>query len=957
MSNDTNEIIHTENMKIDLEHTETVYDNNQKQKQKQKNNANEFDEKQIELIATESVVRVSSLDSNIQKHENGALLEANDETDEEEKCDVYDEKISEVILKCVNNHQLKLKIEDKYRELRRCKRCNYNNYNNPQWYDCKEKCGPVCWKCANECVKKYECMCKNHLIAKNGISIEEFYKMNDGNIKQTAVESKNKKYDGQVEKRKKKVQQRDNNLGMCVFEKMIGQCCDDIGIEIYKMEQHVLEEIFEECFRRNKNGIQWISREKQMVKLLCNLMRKIIVEFSEETEAAIQLLSKKLYIKLKEKNISYKLNVHNFIHKFDDKYTFFKHLCEIHDEINKQYDTNYYENIENEIDERTEAETQFGEIFGFECNEICIAVYEMTREDLENIWDNSFIRKQSIYKTKDIGHLLHDIILHIMFDVLVLEPDQKTAIKNTAKKMHQILSCDVNMFAQLEFKQLPLRIYKEDFIGENKGNTICKYLSEVHEFYKKTMSINVDSGDVYENKNRCYCCECAIQLVNHWICENQDEDNIKYHRQFCDSCIKQLDIWKQMQDGDNEFTLGTSECGSKYIVNAELRTKYDWTKNTNKWIRSRSTSISQAQTLKSQLYTVINSMINAGDADTPNLLNLASIRSNSAGLPVNQTVKQRSFSYSHAPLKRYTGSSKLDNINLDKSFKFDPNEMKAVWMQPEKLCKGERTCFIELNITHLSIDEQLADSNAIGQITLTITLYWLFSAKDYENYMANYHDITNGEKSDFEPDWCPEIQFPHAIERQKKEDIETTFGVVKFHDFFGKDYVNQMKKNDQLKNVLCNGCGYLAFVRRDCQIKVLEPLELQSFPFDCQDIAVFLKPDGFAKFAPAFPQHPIKQFIFISPEVSNLGIFSLESVIVEFKFNHNDTKNKLRIMFKLDRFWYPYLLEYVFLIASVSILSLSTYALEPDAKTDKLATVLGLLLALIFIEIPIVGVV
>eukprot|EP01084_Bolivina_argentea_P190997 328108_1 len=55
MSNDTNEIIHTENMKIDLEHTETVYDNNQKQKQKQKNNANEFDEKQIELIPTESV--------------------------------------------------------------------------------------------------------------------------------------------------------------------------------------------------------------------------------------------------------------------------------------------------------------------------------------------------------------------------------------------------------------------------------------------------------------------------------------------------------------------------------------------------------------------------------------------------------------------------------------------------------------------------------------------------------------------------------------------------------------------------------------------------------------------------------------------------------------------------------------------------------------------------------------
>ncbi len=46
-------------------------------------------------------------------------------------------------------------------------------------------------------------------------------------------------------------------------------------------------------------------------------------------------------------------------------------------------------------------------------------------------------------------------------------------------------------------------------------------------------------------------------------------------------------------------------------------------------------------------------------------------------------------------------------------------------------------------------------------------------------------------------------------------------------------------------------------------------------------------------------------------------------------------------MLKLKRLWPPYLLQYVFLISAISLLSLTSFAIDVEDKPNRIATVLN----------------
>eukprot|EP01084_Bolivina_argentea_P299308 515914_1 len=216
-------------------------------------------------------------------------------------------------------------------------------------------------------------------------------------------------------------------------------------------------------------------------------------------------------------------------------------------------------------------------------------------------------------------------------------------------------------------------------------------------------------------------------------------------------------------------------------------------------------------------------------------------------------------------------------------------DIKAVW---ESIGDDEdRTCFIEVVINHLGIEEKLETGTAESDVKMIVKLYWLFSKQDYEKYFkytygvvdqVNIPEISGNDTNRWEPGFFPEIKFLHTMEKVEPTKIKVI--VQNIRDLFGEIYLSSMEQNEKPSKSVApvyRGWGLVGCVEYYCDVKILEPFELKSFPFDCQDIPIFIAPDNFQRIAPAY-LHKEKPFIRIAGEATNLGIWSASSTMVEF---------------------------------------------------------------------------
>lgn len=84
-----------------------------------------------------------------------------------------------------------------------------------------------------------------------------------------------------------------------------------------------------------------------------------------------------------------------------------------------------------------------------------------------------------------------------------------------------------------------------------------------------------------------------------------------------------------------------------------------------------------------------------------------------------------------------------------------------------------------------------------------------------------------------------------------------------------------------------------------------------------------------------------------SGDVTNIPLWNMQALVAEFS---SDDSNK--ILIKMSRNWIPICLRYGLLLGSVALLSLSAFAIDVKSLSDKLGIVIGLVLALIFVELP-----
>merc|ERR1711879_724891 len=130
-----------------------------------------------------------------------------------------------------------------------------------------------------------------------------------------------------------------------------------------------------------------------------------------------------------------------------------------------------------------------------------------------------------------------------------------------------------------------------------------------------------------------------------------------------------------------------------------------------------------------------------------------------------------------------------------------------------------------------------------------------------------------------------------------------------------------------------------------------EELELQSFPFDCQDLSCIIEERTTTGTKCIFlPELRKPKFGSIDPRYSVIDEWDLETAVLEF----GDTSNALSrskssysmivLRLKVKRRWKVFFANIVFLMACISVLGLTSFALNEEDLGDRLNLLITLIL-------------
>lgn len=133
-----------------------------------------------------------------------------------------------------------------------------------------------------------------------------------------------------------------------------------------------------------------------------------------------------------------------------------------------------------------------------------------------------------------------------------------------------------------------------------------------------------------------------------------------------------------------------------------------------------------------------------------------------------------------------------------------------------------------------------------------------------------------------------------------------------------------------------------------------EPFELQSFPFDCQDLCMNIEWQASEKIQLIWPT-PSAQFIHISTSDFVLTEWKFHPPICEFLKIPFETLNedlvpeinfkpKLRLRLKMERIWRPYLFEVYLVMALISFCALFSFSFSLEDAGDRVSQATTMLL-------------
>eukprot|EP01083_Nonionella_stella_P108188 314366_1 len=277
----------------------------------------------------------------------------------------------------------------------------------------------------------------------------------------------------------------------------------------------------------------------------------------------------------------------------------------------------------------------------------------------------------------------------------------------------------------------------------------------------------------------------------------------------------------------------------------------------------------------------------------------------------------------------------------DEYFGDDQGKKKKKDLPPRKV-------FVALKVKRVSAVDNIAET---FRMRFHIYFDWLPTVADYKSLYQATKDAKSENNPqilmEWEPRWYPHIEFQNMIEEHTREwevyPEQGCFRIQKFKDF-------GQKKGSKKKDGSFD-CTQAEFIRAklECEMTFAEELELQSFPFDCQDLSCVMHERITGGVRCTFlPELRKPNFGSIDPRYSVIDEWDLETAIIEFGDTEIGSSHAMIVLrLKVKRRWKVFFYSILLLLACITMLALTAFSLGPEVLGDRLNLLITLILTAI----------
>jgi len=285
----------------------------------------------------------------------------------------------------------------------------------------------------------------------------------------------------------------------------------------------------------------------------------------------------------------------------------------------------------------------------------------------------------------------------------------------------------------------------------------------------------------------------------------------------------------------------------------------------------------------------------------------------------------------------------------------------------EERPKPVRKVFVAFKVKRVSDISNLEEH---FKIKFHLYFNWLPTYEEYQDYLRAIED---DRVSDWKPKWHPHLEYLNQIEKIKEKwefyPEEGTFRMKKLHDFMTKCCDDPMvydpiafEEDGQRISLGTWSDDRAYFIRGKLEIELMlsEELELQSFPFDCQDLSVVMREETRDVRIVFVPEMRKLAFGSIDPRFSVICEWDMESARIEFgssnpKSSRAGSKYPTMILrFKMQRRWQVFMWNIVLMMMLIEFLTLTAFALniEDGEAADRMGLCMIMVLtAIAFLQI------
>jgi len=268
---------------------------------------------------------------------------------------------------------------------------------------------------------------------------------------------------------------------------------------------------------------------------------------------------------------------------------------------------------------------------------------------------------------------------------------------------------------------------------------------------------------------------------------------------------------------------------------------------------------------------------------------------------------------------------KNPNLKADEEAKLD----EPAGAEKKKKSRTKKILFLEIKLKRISAIDTTKET---FRCRFHYYLTWLAS---YEEYMSFQSD-----RDQYVPEWIPKIELVNAAEVHE--------------NFRGSNYTIKSRKSVGFNDEWRIHEKYLGFdgrdgkwnrVRFEADVTFAEELELEAFPFDCQDLSIYMKVEKDCIDScdiVAFPREG--DFCLLDPQFSVLSEWYLENLVTEFGFTDPLKSKSLRcysivsVHIKASRRWETHV---GMIIVTFCMFSLGLGTFSQGVGADQLGERLG----------------